>query len=96
MAMSFMFHITGDAGHWEPNTMYFYNGDINEIQPVHNMEELNYMRSCWKETTGRDLKTYDWNNMAPVYVRVFGTLQPSSKSQEVLDELKRLEELLKK
>ena len=96
MAMSFMFHITGDPGHWEPNTMYFYNGDINEIQPVHNMEELKYMRSCCKETTGRDLKTYDWNNMAPVYVRVFGTLQPSSKSQEVLDELKRLEELLKK
>ena len=52
--------------------------------------------SCWKECTGRDLKVYGWNNMAPVYVRVFGTLQPSSKSQEVLDEIKKLEDLLTK
>ena len=96
MAMSFMFNIKGDPGNWEPNTMYFYNGDINEIQPVHNTEELKYMYAIWKECTGRDLKAYGWTNRAPVYVRVFGTLQPSSKSQAVLDELKKLEELLKK
>ena len=93
--MSFMFNIKGDPN-WNEGTIFFYNGDINEIQGVHNPEEFNYMQSCWKECTGRDLKTYGWNNTAPVYVRVFGTLQPSSKSQEVLDEIKKLEDLLTK
>ena len=95
MAMSFIFNIKGDPN-WNPGTMFFYNGDINEIQGIHNPEELKYIQSCWKECTGRNLKSYGWTNMAPVYVRVFGTLQPSSKSQEVLDELKKLEDLLNK
>ena len=95
MSMSFMFNIKGDPN-WNEGTIFFYNGDINEIQGVHNPEEFNYMQSCWKECTGRDLKTYGWNNTAPVYVRVFGTLQPSSKSQAVLDEIKKLEDLLTK
>lgn len=96
MSMSFIFNIKNDEANWNPGTMFFYNGDINEIQGIHNPEELKYIQSCWKETTGRDLKSYGWTAQAPVYVRLFGTLQPSSKSQEVLDELKKLEELLKK
>ena len=95
MGMSFCFNITGDPN-WNAGTMFFYNGDINEVQPVHNTEELKYIRSCWKECTGRDLKSYGWNNMAPVYVRVFGTLCPTSKDEQVLNELKKLEELIKK
>ena len=96
MAMSFAFNIVNDELNWNPGTMFFYNGDINEIQGIHNQEEMKYLQSCWKETTGRDLKLYGWSAQAPVYVRLFGTLQPSSKSQEVLDEIKKLEELLKK
>lgn len=96
MSMSFAFNIKNDEQNWNPGTMYFYNGDINEIQGIHNMEEMKYLQSCWKECTGRDLKIYGWSAQAPVYVRIFGTLQPSSKTQEVLDEIKRLEGLLKK
>lgn len=96
MSMSFAFNIKNDELNWNPGTMFFYNGDINEIQDIHNTEEMKYLQSCWKETTGRDLKIYGWTAQAPVYVRLFGTLQPSSKTQEVLDEIKRLEGLLKK
>ena len=94
--MSFIFNIKNDESNWNPGTMFFYNGDINEIQGIHNEEELKYIQSCWKECTGRDLKAYVWTSQAPVYVRLFGTLQPSSKSQAVLDELKKLEDLLNK
>ena len=72
-----MFNIKGDPS-WNEGTMFFYNGAINKVQPVHNMEELNYMNAIWKECTGRDLKAYGWSNEAPVYVRVFGTLQPGN------------------
>ena len=95
MTMDFFFNIKNDPS-WNPGTMFFYNGDINEIQGIHNEEELKYIQSCWKECTGRDLKAYGWTAQAPVYVRLFGTLQPSSKSQAVLDELKKLEDLLNK
>ena len=95
MGMSFLFNIKGDPN-WNPGTMFFYNGDINEIQGVHNPEELKYVQSCWKECTGRDLKSYGWTNQAPVYVRVFGTLCPTSKDEQVLNELKKLEELINK
>ena len=54
--MSFAFNIVNDELNWNPGTMFFYNGDINEIQGIHNMEEMKYLQSCWKECTGRDLK----------------------------------------
>ena len=75
--------------------MFFYNGAINKVQPVHNMEELNYMNAIWKECTGRDLKAYGWSNEAPVYVRVFGTLQPGNdKESQIMKQLERLKKLL--
>ena len=73
--MSFSFHIDGDPG-WDPGTIYFYNAFTNEIQGFHNPEELKYVREVYRDINGRDLKHYDWNNMVPVYVRVFGTLCP--------------------
>lgn len=92
--MSFMFNIKGDPS-WNEGTMFFYNGAINRIQPVHNMEELKYMESTWKECTGRALKTYGWTNMAPVYVRVFGTLEPGNdKESQIMKQLERLKKLL--
>lgn len=92
--MSFMFNIKGDPG-WNEGTMFFYNGAINRIQGVHNMEELKYMNSTWKECTGRDLKAYGWTNRAPVYVRVFGTLQPGNdKESQIMKQLERLKKLL--
>lgn len=92
--MSFMFNIKGDPS-WNEGTMFFYNGAINRIQGVHNMEELKYMNSTWKECTGRDLKAYGWTNRAPVYVRVFGTLQPDNdKESQIMKQLERLKKLL--
>ena len=92
--MSFMFNIKGDPS-WNEGTMFFYNGAINKIQGVHNMEELNYMNSTWKECTGRDLKAYGWTNNAPVYVRVFGTLQPGNDTEsQIMKQLERLKNLL--
>lgn len=92
--MSFMFNIKGDPS-WNEGTMFFYNGAINRIQGVHNMEELKYMNAIWKECTGRDLKAYGWTNRAPVYVRVFGTLQPGNdKESQIMKQLERLKKLL--
>ena len=96
MSMSFIFNIKNDESNWNPGTMFFYNGDINEIQGIHNEEELKYIQSCWKECTGRDLKAYGWSSAAPVYVRLFGTLLPGSSTQSVLDEIKKLEEEINK
>ena len=96
MTMDFFFNIKNDPA-WNPGTIFFYNGAINKVQGVHNTEELKYLEICYNETHRRAIRSYVWDaKVAPVYVRVFGTLQPSSKSQEVLDELKKLEELLKK
>ena len=63
--------------------MYYYNGAVNEIQPVHNTEELKYLRSIYKDTTGRDLKDYQWNNAVPVYIRIFGALRPTTSDNNI-------------
>ena len=92
--MSFIFNIKGDPN-WNEGTMFFYNGAINRIQGIHNPEELKYLQIIWKECTGRDLKPYGWTNKAPVYVRVFGTLQPDNdKESQVMKQLERLKQLL--
>lgn len=82
-SMDFTFNIKGDPANWEPNTIYYYNGAINEVQPVHNLEELKYLRAIWRDTHGRDLKHYDWNNMVPVYVRVFSVTRPSGANDNI-------------
>ena len=92
--MSFIFNIKGDPN-WNEGTMFFYNGAINRIQGIHNPEELKYLQIIWKECTGRDLKPYGWTNKAPVYVRVFGTLQPGNdKESQIMKQLERLKKLL--
>lgn len=92
--MSFIFNIKGDPN-WNEGTMFFYNGAINRIQGIHNPEELKYLQIIWKECTGRDLKPYGWTNRAPVYVRVFGTLQPGNdKESQIMKQLERLKKLL--
>lgn len=74
-SMNFTFHIVND-GAWEPNTIYYYNSNTNEIRAVHNTEELKYIRFTYHDIFGKDLAHYDWNTDAPVYARVFGTLRP--------------------
>ena len=92
--MSFIFNIKGDPN-WNEGSMFFYNGAINRIQGIHNPEELKYLQIIWKECTGRDLKPYGWTNRAPVYVRVFGTLQPGNdKESQIMKQLERLKKLL--
>ena len=83
MTMDFFFNIKNDPS-WNPGTMFFYNGAINKVQPVHNMEELKYMEICYNETHSRAIRTFVWDaNVAPVYIRLFGTLQPQSEDLEL-------------
>lgn len=91
MAISFLFNIKNDPG-WNPGTVFFYNGAINEIQGVHNTEEHKYMDIIYAETHGgRRLKTYSWDGaVAPVYVRIFGVLRPGSQIQAIKDELTKI------
>lgn len=93
MAISFCFNIKNDGG-WNPGTIFYYNGEINEIQGLHSIDEYNYIRQTHKETTGLDLVTYYWDaNIAPVYVRLFNTLKPGSQNQQMKDALAALEQL---
>ena len=96
MAMNFFFNVKGDPANWNPGTIFFYNGSINEIQGVHNTEELKYVGEVYRETTGLELKMYWWTNMAPVYVRVFGTLQPTSRTEQIKNALDRIYDQLSK
>jgi hypothetical protein len=90
MAISFLFNITNDHA-WNPGTVFFYNGDINMVQGVHNPEELKYIKQAYKDTTNLDLKTYNWDGkVAPVYNRIFGVLQPFSYQEFIERELERL------
>ena len=78
MGINFFFNVKGDPANWNPGTMFFYNGDVNEIQGVHNPEELKYIEATYADCNDKGLKTYWWTNIAPVYVRIFGVLQPGS------------------
>lgn len=97
MAMSFRFNIKNDPGNWNPGTVYFYNGSINEVQGIHNGEEHKYIQDVYKECTGLELKGYIWDaKVAPVYVRLFGTLQPGSQTGEIKRALDKIYEQLEK
>lgn len=88
--MDFTFMISGDAG-WNAQTIWYYNGAINEIQPLHNLEELKYLRAIYNDTHGgRDLKHYEWNTQAPVYVRIFGALKPSTEDNNIKAALNKI------
>ena len=91
MAISFLFNIKNDTG-WDPNTVFFYNGAINEIQGVHNTEEHKYINMIYKETHGgRALKSYVWDaEKEPAYIRIFGVLQPGSQVKAIKDALTKI------
>ena len=78
--MDFTFMIGGEPA-WDAQTVYYYNGAVNEVQPVHNLEELKYLRSIYQDTHGRSLKHYEWNTSAPVYHRIFAILKPSTRHE---------------
>ena len=84
MAISFTFRIEGrDPGQpylqgWDPKKVYFYNGDENEIIYIDNEDALAKLRSVYKESRGRDLVHYVWTTNAPVFIRIFGVLQPGT------------------
>lgn len=93
MAIHFLFKIKNDAQSWNPDTVYYYNGDTNNIKGVHNPEELKYIKQTYFETTGYDLVRYNWSNEAPVYVRLFSVLNPyphGVDEQSLINELKEL------
>lgn len=87
--MDFLFNIKNDPN-WNPGAIYYYNGAVNEIQGVHNSEELKYLSSIYKDTTGRDLKSYEWSAQAPVYVRIFGALSPTSENNTIKNALDKI------
>ena len=93
MGIHFRFNIKNDPS-WNPDTIFYYNGSINEIQGIHNTEEDKYLMSIFKETTGRELQGYTWDSSsAPVQIRIFGVLNPGSQiagMDKKLEEIKRL------
>lgn len=97
MSLCFFFNIKGDPD-WEPGTLFYYNGDVNEVQPVHNLEEMKYVQATYEDAYNRQLVTYFWNNMAPVYVRFFGVVQPGTtgwNAKFLKEKIDRIRELSK-
>lgn len=86
--MDFTFQISGDPN-WDQGTIFFYNGAVNEIQPVHNLEELKYLRAIYADTCGK-LVHYSWNNVAPVYIRIFGVTRPTSSDNNIKTTLDKI------
>ena len=95
MAVCFLFNVQNGTSEYNfnPNTIYYYNGHINEIQGVHNTEELKYIRSTYKENYGTELKSYTWDAKTnPVHVRIFGVLNPGAHSTSIQNAIRKLQE----
>lgn len=82
--------------HGEPDYIkdgvYFYNGSINEVQLVHNLEEWKYIKEIYNNVTGRELKHYTWDTTAPVYRRIFAVWTPTADDAAIK---KTLDEIIK-
>lgn len=59
--MKFTYKVDGKA------TVYYYNGD--KVIALSHEDQLKIIRQIYKDTTGRDLKHYEWKSNAPWYVR---------------------------
>lgn len=101
MAISFTFRIEGrDPGQpylqgWDPKKVYFYNGDENEIIYIDNEDALTKLRSVYKESRGRDLVHYVWTTNAPVFIRIFGVLQPGTGAGSMRSQIDTLNAKIK-
>lgn len=96
MPVSFFFNIKGDPNNWNPGTLWFYNGEINVIQGVHNTEEMKYIQGTYEDTNQLPLKCYWWTSAAPVYVRVFGVLNPGATglyAESIMKKIRYIKEL---
>lgn len=98
MAIHFTFRIEGGDPKldylqgWHKDKIYYYNGDENEVAYIGHPEDLKYLKQIFKETHGRDLKHYDWNVAVPVFIRIFGALQPwtgAGGMRQALETLKK-------
>ena len=85
--MDFLFHITGDPA-WNEGTIYFYNGNTNQIRPLADPDEMKILQQVFKDNNGRDLPFYEWNNQAPWYARFFRAVSPDSTSAEIKEAIK--------
>lgn len=85
--MDFLFHITGDPS-WNEGTVYFYNGNTNQIRALADPDEIVILRQVFKDNNGRDLPSYEWNNKAPWYARFFRAMNPDSTSSEIKEAIK--------
>lgn len=98
MAIHFTFRIEGGDPEldylqgWHKDKIYYYNGDENEVAYIGHPEDLKYLKQIFKETHGIDLKHYDWNVAVPVFIRIFGVLQPwtgAGGMRQALETLKK-------
>lgn len=88
----FLFNVKGYPDLYQENTTYYYNGQINQIQPIHNSEELKYLNEIYTDTTGRKLKEYHWNkDKDDIAKYFFGTLRPTSYVQTIK---KKIDEII--
>lgn len=76
----FMFNAKGYPEMYEEGTLFYYNGQINEVQPIHNQEEIKYLNEIYTDATGRKLKDYRWDKGKDDGVKnFFGVLHPGSQ-----------------
>lgn len=65
--MKFTYKIIDAKTNKSQGTVYYYDG--NKIVALSNEDQLKIIRQIYKDTTGKNLKHYDWRTDAPWYVR---------------------------
>jgi len=65
--MKFTYKIIDAKTNKSQGTVYYYDG--NKIVALSNEDQLKIIRQIYKDTTGKDMKHYDWRTDAPWYVR---------------------------
>lgn len=80
----FMFNAKGYPEMYEEGTLFYYNGQINEVQPIHNQEEIKYLNEVYTDATGRKLKDYRWDKGKDDGVKnFFGVMHPGSQVEAI-------------
>lgn len=88
----FMFNAKGYPELYEEGTLFYYNGQINEVQPIHNQEEIKYLNEIYTDATGRKLKDYRWDKGKDDGVKnFFGVVHPGSQVEAIK---KKIDEII--
>lgn len=88
----FMFNAKGYPELYEEGTLFYFNGQINEVQPIHNQEEIKYLNEIYTDSTGRKLKDYRWDKGKDDGVKnFFGVVHPGSQVEAIK---KKIDEII--